>query len=109
MMLKLQLLRLLRRTASAMSQTVGTSLCLLQVYTVTLHGEQLRTDFRIVNTDDKSFDFTAALHSYFEVLHVDQAQVCAGEQSVDSATGTYHDGLDHHFQHTQLHYSMLPI
>ena len=47
----------------------------LQVYSVTLHGEQLRTDFRVLNTDDKPFEFTAALHSYFEVLHVDQAKV----------------------------------
>lgn len=39
----------------------------LQVYTVTLHGEQLRTDFRVINTGDKPFEFTAALHSYFEV------------------------------------------
>lgn len=52
---------------------------LCQVYSVTLHGEQLRTDFRILNTGDKPFDFTAALHSYFEVLHVDKAQVRQGE------------------------------
>eukprot|EP00878_Enallax_costatus_P001989 GHUV01002153.1.p1 GENE.GHUV01002153.1~~GHUV01002153.1.p1 ORF type:complete len:331 (+),score=115.11 GHUV01002153.1:115-1107(+) len=45
------------------------------VYSVTLHDEQLRTDFRVLNTDDKPFEFTAALHSYFEVLHVDQAKV----------------------------------
>jgi hypothetical protein len=38
-----------------------------QVYTVTLHGEQLRTDFRVINNDDKPFSFTAALHTYFEV------------------------------------------
>jgi hypothetical protein len=24
-----------------------------QVYTVTLHGEQLKTDFRVINTGDK--------------------------------------------------------
>jgi glucose-6-phosphate 1-epimerase len=34
---------------------------------VTLHGEQLRTDFRVINTDDKPFTFTSALHTYFEV------------------------------------------
>ncbi|KAF6256742.1 galactose mutarotase-like domain-containing protein [Scenedesmus sp. NREL 46B-D3] len=45
------------------------------VYTVTLHGEQLRTDFRVMNTGDKPFDFTTALHTYFEVLHVDKAKV----------------------------------
>jgi D-hexose-6-phosphate mutarotase len=48
---------------------------LLQVYTVTLHGEQLRTDFRVMNTGDKPFEFTTALHTYFEVLHVDKAKV----------------------------------
>jgi len=47
----------------------------LQVYTVTLHGEQLRTDFRVINMDEKPFDFTAALHSYIEVLSVDKAKV----------------------------------
>eukprot|EP00879_Flechtneria_rotunda_P032118 GHRR01035275.1.p1 GENE.GHRR01035275.1~~GHRR01035275.1.p1 ORF type:complete len:238 (+),score=80.98 GHRR01035275.1:77-790(+) len=45
------------------------------VYTVTLHGEQLRTDFRVLNTDDKPFEFTAALHTYIEVLHVNDAKV----------------------------------
>lgn len=45
------------------------------VYTVTLHGEQLRTDFRVINTDDKPFDFTSALHTYIEVLAVDKAKV----------------------------------
>ncbi|CAK0757552.1 hypothetical protein CVIRNUC_002550 [Coccomyxa viridis] len=45
------------------------------VYTVTLHGEQLRTDLRILNTGDQPFDFTAALHSYFEVLDIEVAKV----------------------------------
>lgn len=45
------------------------------VYTVALHGEELRTEFRVINTDDKPFDFTAALHTYIEVLHVGQAKV----------------------------------
>ncbi|KIZ00487.1 Putative apospory-associated protein C [Monoraphidium neglectum] len=45
------------------------------VYTVTLHGEQLRTDFRVINTGDAPFTFTAALHSYFEVLGVTKAKV----------------------------------
>lgn len=34
---------------------------------MSLHGEQLRTHLRIINTDDKPFDFTAALHTYIEV------------------------------------------
>lgn len=37
------------------------------VYTVSLHGEQLQTQLRVINTDDKPFDFTAALHTYIEV------------------------------------------
>jgi len=45
------------------------------VYAVTLHGETLKTDFRVINTGDKPFSFTAALHSYIEVLAVDKAKV----------------------------------
>jgi D-hexose-6-phosphate mutarotase len=45
------------------------------VYTVTLHGEQLKTDFRVINTDDKAFEFTTALHTYIEVLDVNTAKV----------------------------------
>ncbi|MEW5319039.1 MAG: hypothetical protein WDW38_010215 [Sanguina aurantia] len=45
------------------------------VYSVSLHGESLRTDLRVINTDDKPFDFSAALHSYIEVLSVQQASV----------------------------------
>jgi len=45
------------------------------VYTITLHGETLKTEFRVINTDDKPFDFAAALHTYFEVAHIDKARV----------------------------------
>ena len=45
------------------------------VYTVTLHGELLRTDLRIINTGDTEFDFTAALHTYIEVLDIGKAKV----------------------------------
>ncbi|KAK9810265.1 hypothetical protein WJX72_007647 [[Myrmecia] bisecta] len=45
------------------------------VYTVSLHGESLRTDLRIINTDDKPFEFTAALHTYIEVLDIHKAKV----------------------------------
>jgi glucose-6-phosphate 1-epimerase len=31
--------------------------------------------FRVINEDDKPFDFTAALHSYFEVLNAEKASV----------------------------------
>lgn len=41
------------------------------VYTVTLHGEQLRTDFHVHNTGDQPFEFTAALHTYIEVLNIE--------------------------------------
>ncbi len=47
----------------------------VQVYTVTLHGEQLKTDFRVINTGDKPFEFTTALHTYIEVLDVNKAKV----------------------------------
>ncbi len=37
---------------------------------MTLHGEQLRTEFRVINTGDAPFNFTAALHTYIEVLDI---------------------------------------
>lgn len=45
------------------------------VYTVTLHGEHLRTAFRVMNTGDQPLSFTGALHGYFEVDHVSKANV----------------------------------
>ena len=39
-------------------------------YSVTLHGEDLMTEYRVVNTGDKSFSFQSALHSYFEVVDI---------------------------------------
>eukprot|EP00891_Asterochloris_glomerata_P002420 jgi/Astpho2/2420/Aster-05671 len=45
------------------------------VYTVTLHGELLRTDLRIINTGHTEFDFTSALHTYIEVLDIGKAKV----------------------------------
>ena len=45
------------------------------VYTISLHGEKLRTDLRVINTGDKAFEFTAALHSYFEVLDIGVAKI----------------------------------
>lgn len=44
-------------------------------YTVTLHGETLRTQLRVANTGSETFDFTAALHTYIEVLSASKAQV----------------------------------
>lgn len=40
-----------------------------------LHGEDLHTDLRVINEDDKPFSFTGALHSYFEVLDISKAKV----------------------------------
>ncbi|EIE26552.1 apospory-associated protein C [Coccomyxa subellipsoidea C-169] len=45
------------------------------VYTVTLHEEQLRTDLRVINTGNEPFDFTAAMHTYIEVLDIEVAKV----------------------------------
>ena len=45
------------------------------VYTVTLHGDHLCTEFRVVNTGDAVLSFTGALHGYFEVAHVSKARV----------------------------------
>ena len=42
---------------------------------MSLHGEKLRTDLRVINTGDAPFEFTAALHSYFEVLDISEARV----------------------------------
>lgn len=44
-------------------------------YTITLHGELLKTDVRVVNTGDSTFDFTGALHTYLEVAGIDKARV----------------------------------
>lgn len=44
-------------------------------YSVCLHGDLLRTEFRVLNTGDDAFTFTAALHTYFEVLKVGAAKV----------------------------------
>ncbi|PSC73327.1 glucose-6-phosphate 1-epimerase [Micractinium conductrix] len=44
-------------------------------YSVALHGELLRVDMRVLNTDDKPFEFTMALHTYIEVADVEDAAV----------------------------------
>lgn len=44
-------------------------------YTVTLEGESLKTKLKVTNTGDKAFDFTASLHSYFNVTDVETANV----------------------------------
>lgn len=45
------------------------------VYSVALHGDILRTDMRVLNTGDTTFDFTAALHTYLEVAGIESARV----------------------------------
>ncbi len=56
---------------------------------MTLHGEKLRTDLRVLNTGDAPFSFTGALHSYFEVLDVGVARVkgLSGLTYLDKVTG----------------------
>lgn len=44
-------------------------------YSVSLHGEQLRTEFRVINEGDADLEFTGALHTYFEVTHIEKAKV----------------------------------
>lgn len=44
-------------------------------YTISLHGEQLHTSFRVRNLDEKPFEFTAALHTYIEVVKAASARV----------------------------------
>jgi predicted component of type VI protein secretion system len=46
-------------TATTNPNQINQTIKPTQVYTVTLHGEQLRTDFRVVNTGDAPFEFTA--------------------------------------------------
>jgi glucose-6-phosphate 1-epimerase len=56
-------------------------------YSITLHRDILQTDFRVINTGETSFEFTAALHSYFEVAGIQNA-------SVDGLSGlTYLDKI----------------
>ena len=57
------------------------------MFSVSLHGEALRTELRVTNTGDKPFDFTAALHSYFEVLDVEKAAVKGLKGLVSHAVG----------------------
>eukprot|EP00192_Tetraselmis_astigmatica_P010625 CAMPEP_0117675732 /NCGR_PEP_ID=MMETSP0804-20121206/15772_1 /TAXON_ID=1074897 /ORGANISM="Tetraselmis astigmatica, Strain CCMP880" /LENGTH=353 /DNA_ID=CAMNT_0005484775 /DNA_START=124 /DNA_END=1185 /DNA_ORIENTATION=- len=45
------------------------------VYSISLHGEELKTEYRVINTGEKEFSFTAALHSYFEVAGIKNAKV----------------------------------
>lgn len=44
-------------------------------YSISLHGETLQTDMRVLNKGSEPFSFTAALHSYFEVAGIENARV----------------------------------
>jgi len=44
-------------------------------YTVALTGESLNTELCVTNTDDKAFDFTAALHSYWSISGVSNIKI----------------------------------
>mmetsp|Transcript_4433 Transcript_4433/g.8070 ORF Transcript_4433/g.8070 Transcript_4433/m.8070 type:complete len:363 (-) Transcript_4433:272-1360(-) len=45
------------------------------LYTVSLDGDVLKTNLQVVNTGDKPFEFTGALHSYFDVSNIDDIQI----------------------------------
>jgi len=47
-------------------------------YTVTLKADRLKTELCVTNTGDKSFDFTAALHSYWSISGVDNISISGG-------------------------------
>ena len=44
-------------------------------YSVTLTEDSLDTDFTVTNTDDKAFDFTAALHTYWSVSKISNIKI----------------------------------
>lgn len=44
-------------------------------YTVTLKPDRLATELTVTNTDDKTWDFTAALHSYWSVTGIGNVKV----------------------------------
>ena len=37
-------------------------------YSICLHGNNVRLDYRAVNNGTEEFDFTAALHTYFSIV-----------------------------------------
>jgi len=47
-------------------------------YTVTLGTDSLDTTFKVVNTGDKPFDFTAALHSYWSISGISNIKIAGG-------------------------------
>ncbi|GAB5368549.1 hypothetical protein AAMO2058_001328900 [Amorphochlora amoebiformis] len=45
------------------------------LYTVTLDSDSLKTKLEILNTGGKAFEFTGALHSYFDVSNINDVQI----------------------------------
>ena len=62
---------------------------------MSLHGELLRTDLRVHNTGDEAFEFTAALHTYIEVLDIGVAKVrgLQGLRYLDKVRALSYGGL----------------
>ena len=58
-------------------------------YTVTLTPDRLATTFRVTNTGDAAFDFTAALHTYLAVSSVANVELLGGFEGSE-----YLDKLD---------------
>mmetsp|Transcript_27266 Transcript_27266/g.43872 ORF Transcript_27266/g.43872 Transcript_27266/m.43872 type:complete len:347 (+) Transcript_27266:64-1104(+) len=55
-------------------------------YTVDLADDQLKTKLEVLNTGDKPFDFTGALHSYFDVSNINDVKICGpfkGQNIID--------------------------
>ena len=54
------------------------------VHSISLHGDQLRSDLRIYNVGSQPVSFTAMLHSHIEVVDVATSQVKGLEGSTTS-------------------------
>eukprot|EP00467_Chlorarachnion_reptans_P023645 CAMPEP_0114525288 /NCGR_PEP_ID=MMETSP0109-20121206/22334_1 /TAXON_ID=29199 /ORGANISM="Chlorarachnion reptans, Strain CCCM449" /LENGTH=340 /DNA_ID=CAMNT_0001706839 /DNA_START=120 /DNA_END=1142 /DNA_ORIENTATION=- len=55
-------------------------------YTVELTEDAMKTRLEVANTGDKAFDFTGALHSYFDVSNIKNVQICGpfkGQEILD--------------------------
>ncbi|MCJ1422140.1 hypothetical protein MMC29_000019 [Sticta canariensis] len=70
-------------------------------YSVSLHGEALRTELRVINTGEQAFDFTTAVHSYLEVLHISKAKVrgLQGLKYLDKVRSTLSMLVGAHYGH----------
>ena len=71
-------------------------------YGLTLHGNTVKIDYKAVNTGTEDFDFTAALHSYFQVGSLPKSRVL-GLKGL-----TYLDKVNNH-KDIQKYLVLLPI